>query len=134
MKSELTSGEVTLVLILDFRAMNVITTSPVPKPTGTITVPILLGNKVTKIAINTGTTGVTASKSIVYTDEEVVFTYPTNTSAFYTIGTESGDALVTEQLIKLRSEEGSGKIYDILLEAESEDGTIEITHLYIIQE
>jgi hypothetical protein len=134
MKSELTSGEVTLVLILDFRAMNVITTSPVPKPTGTITVPILLGNKVTKIAINTGTTGVTASKSLITMDEEIVFTYPANTSAFYTIGTESGDALVTEQLIKLRSEEGSGKIYDILLEAESEDGTIEITHLYIIQE
>ena len=134
MKSELTSGEVTFVLILDFRAMNVITTSPVPKPTGTITVPILLGNKVTKIAINTGTTGVTASKSLITMDEEIVFTYPANTSAFYTIGTESGDALVTEQLIKLRSEEGSGKIYDILLEAESEDGTIEITHLYIIQE
>ena len=134
MKSELTSGEVTFVLILDFRAMNAITTSPVPKPSGTITVPILVGNKVTKIAINTGTTGVTASKSLITTDEEVVFTYPENTSAFYTIGTEGGDALVTEQLIKLRSEEGGGKVYDILLEAESEDGTIDISHLYIIQE
>jgi hypothetical protein len=134
MKSELTSGEVTFVLILDFRAMNAITTSPVPKPSGTITVPILIGNQVTKITIDTGTTGVTASKSIVYTDEEVVFTYPTNTSAFYTIGTESGDALVTEQLIKLRSEEGGGKVYDILLTAESEDGTTDISHLYIIQE
>jgi hypothetical protein len=134
MKSELTSGEVTFVLILDFRAMNAITTSPVPKPSGTITVPILVGNQVTKVTIDVGTTGVTASKSIVYTDEEVVFTYPTNTSAFYTIGTESGDALVTEQLIKLRSEEGGGKVYDILLTSESEDGTEEITHLYIIQE
>jgi hypothetical protein len=134
MKSELTSGEVTFVLILDFRAMNAITTSPVPKPSGTITVPILVGNQVTKITIDVGTTGVTASKSIVYTDEEVVFTYPTNTSAFYTIGTEDGDALVTEQLIKLRSEEGGGKVYDILLTAESEDGTTDISHLYIIQE
>jgi len=134
MKSELTSGEVTFVLILDFRAMNAITTSPVPKPSGTITVPILVGNQVTKVTIDVGTTGVTASKSIVYTDEEVVFTYPTNTSAFYTIGTEDGDALVTEQLIKLRSEEGGGKVYDILLTAESEDGSTEVTHLYIIQE
>jgi hypothetical protein len=134
MKSELTSGEVTFVLILDFRSMNAITTSPVPKPSGTITVPILVGNQVTKVTIDVGTTGVTASKSIVYTDEEVVFTYPENTSAFYTIGTESGDALVTEQLIKLRSEEGGGKVYDILLTAESEDGTTEVTHLYIIQE
>jgi hypothetical protein len=134
MKSELTSGEVTFVLILDFRSMNAITTSPVPKPSGTITVPILVGNQVTKVTIDVGTTGVTASKSIVYTDEEVVFTYPTNTSAFYTIGTESGDALVTEQLIKLRSEEGGGKVYDILLTAESEDGTTDISHLYIIQE
>lgn len=134
MKSELTSGEVTFVLILDFRAMNAITTSPVPKPAGTITVPILVGNQVTKVTINTGLTGVVASKSIVYTDEEVVFTYPENTSAFYTIGTEGGDALVTEQLIKLRSEEGGGKVYDILLTAESEDGTEEISHLYIIQE
>jgi hypothetical protein len=97
-------------------------------------VPILLGNKVTKIAINTGTTGVTASKSLITMDEEVVFTYPENTSAFYTIGTEDGDALVTEQLIKLRSEEGGGKVYDILLTAESEDGEREVTHLYIIQE
>ena len=134
MKSELTSGEVTFVLILDFRAMNAITTSPVPKPAGTITVPILVGNQVTKVTINTGLTGVTASKSIVYTDEEVVFTYPENTSAFYTIGTEDGDALVTEQLIKLRSEEGGGKVYDILLTAETEDGKRDVTHLYIIQE
>lgn len=134
MKSELTSGDVTFVLILDFRAMNAITTSPVPKPAGTITVPILVGNQVSKVTINTGLTGVTASKSIVYTDEEVVFTYPENTSAFYTIGTEGGDALVTEQLIKLRSEEGGGKVYDILLTAESEDGEREVTHLYIIQE
>ena len=134
MKSELTSGEVTFVLILDFRAMNAITTSPVPKPSGTITVPILVGNQVAKITIDTGTTGVTASKSLITTDEEVVFTYPENTSAFYTIGTEDGDALVTEQLIKLRSEEGGGKVYDILLTAESEDGKREVTHLYIIQE
>ena len=134
MKSELTSGEVTFILILDFRAMNAITTSPVPKPAGTITVPILVGNQVTKVTINTGLTGVVASKSIVYTDEEVVFTYPENTSAFYTIGTEGGDALVTEQLIKLRSEEGGGKVYDILLTAETEDGKREVTHLYIIQE
>lgn len=134
MKSELTSGEVTFVLILDFRAMNAITTSPVPKPSGTIIVPILVGNQVTKVTIDVGTTGVTASKSLITTDEEVVFTYPENTSAFYTIGTESGNALVTEQLIKLRSEEGGGKVYDILLTAESEDGTEEITHLYIIQE
>ena len=134
MKSELTSGEVTFVLILDFRAMNAITTSPVPKPSGTITVPILVGNQVTKITIDVGTTGVTADKYIVTTDDKVVFTYPENTSAFYTIGTEDGDALVTEQLIKLRSEEGSGKVYDILLTAESEDGTTEVTHLYIIQE
>jgi hypothetical protein len=134
MKSELTSGEVTFILILDFRAMNAITTSPVPKPSGTITVPILVGNQVTKITIDVGTTGVTADKYIVTTDDKVVFTYPENTSAFYTIGTESGDALVTEQLIKLRSEEGGGKVYDILLTAESEDGTTEVTHLYIIQE
>ena len=134
MKSELTSGEVTFVLILDFRAMNAITTSPVPKPSGTITVPILLGNQVTKVTIDVGTTGVTADKYIVTTDDKVVFTYPTNTSAFYTIGTESGAALVTEELIALRSEEGSGKVYDILLTAESENGTEDITHLYIIQE
>jgi hypothetical protein len=134
MKSELTSGEVTFVLILDFRAMNAITTSPVPKPSGTIIVPILVGNQVTKVTIDVGTTGVTADKYIVTTDDKVVFTYPENTSAFYTIGTESGDALVTEQLIKLRSEEGSGKVYDILLTSESEDGTTDISHLYIIQE
>jgi len=134
MKSELTSGDVTFVLILDFRAMNAITTSPVPKPSGTITVPILIGNQVTKITIDVGTTGVTASKSIITTDEEVVFTYPENTTSFYTIGTEDGDALVTEQLIKLRSEEGSVKVYDILLTSEFENGLREVTHLYIIQE
>jgi hypothetical protein len=134
MKSELTSGEVTFVLILDFRAMNAITTSPVPKPSGTITVPILVGNQVTKITIDVGTTGVTASKSIITTDDKVVFTYPENRSSFYIVATEDSDALVTEQLIKLRSEEGGGKVYDILLTAESEDGTKEVTHLYIIQE
>jgi len=134
MKSELTSGDVTFVLILDFRAMNAITTSPVPKPSGTITVPILVGNQVTKITIDVGTTGVTADKYIVTTDDKVLFTYPENTSDFFLIATEDSDVITTEELIALRSEEGSGKVYPITLTTEYENGDLDYSTLYIIQE
>jgi len=134
MKSELTSGEVTFILILDFRPMNAITTRPVRTVGGSIKVPILLSNNDISVTIDVGTTGVLVDTPIIYVDEDVVFTVPENTDSFYTIGTEEPDPIVTEQLIKLRSEEGGGKVYDIILTAESEDGTLEITHLYIIQE
>jgi hypothetical protein len=134
MKSELTSGDVTFVLILDFRAMNAITTSPVPKPSGTITVPILVGNQVTKITIDVGTTGVTADKYIVTTDDKVLFTYPENTSDFFLIATEDSDVITTEELISLRSEQGGGKVYPITLTTEYENGDLDNSTLYIIQE
>jgi len=134
MKSELTSGEVTFVLILDFRAMNAITTSPVPKPSGTITVPILVGNQVTKITIDVGTTGVTADKYIVTTDDKVLFTYPENTSDFFLIAAEDSDVITTEELIALRSEQGGGKVYPITLTTEYENGDLDYSTLYIIQE
>jgi hypothetical protein len=134
MKSELTSGDVTFVLILDFRAMNAITTSPVPKPSGTITVPILIGNQVTKITIYVGTTGVTADKYIVTTDDKVLFTYPENTSDFFLIAAEDSSTITTEELISLRSEQGGGKVYPIRLTTEYENGDLDYSTLYIIQE
>jgi hypothetical protein len=134
MKSELTSGDVTFILILDFRAMNAITTSPVPKPSGTITVPILIGNQVTKITIDVGTTGVTADKYIVTTDDKVLFTYPENTSDFFLIATEDSATITSEELIALRSEQGGGKVYPITLTTEYENGDLDNSTLYIIQE
>jgi hypothetical protein len=134
MKSELTSGDVTFVLILDFRAMNAITTSPVPKPSGTITVPILIGNQVTKITIDVGTTGVTADKYIVTTDDKVLFTYPENTSDFFLIAAEDSATITSEELIALRSEQGGGKVYPITLTTEYENGDLDYSTLYIIQE
>jgi hypothetical protein len=134
MKSELTSGEVTFVLILDFRAMNAIITSPFPKPSGTYKIPILPSNKSTSVTIDVGTTGVTANKYVVYTDEEIEFTLPENREGFFLIATEDLDILVTEELISLRSEQGGGKVYPITLTTEFENGDLEYSTLYIIQE
>jgi hypothetical protein len=134
MKSELTSGEVTFVLILDFRAMNAIITSPFPKPSGTYKIPILPSNKSTSVTIDVGTTGVTANKYVVYTEEEIEFTLPENREGFFLIATEDLDILVTEELISLRSEQGGGKVYPITLTTEFENGDLEYSTLYIIQE
>jgi len=134
MKSELTSGEVTFVLILDFRPMNAIITSPFPKPSGTYKIPILPTNKSTSVTIDVGTTGVTANKYVVYTEEEIEFTLPENREGFFLIATEASEVITTEELISLRSEQGGGKVYDITLTTLFEDGTEEISHLYIIQE
>jgi hypothetical protein len=134
MKSELTSGEVTFVLILDFRAMNAIITSPFPKPSGTYKIPILPSNKSTSVTIDVGTTGVTANKYIVYTEEEIEFTLPENREGFFLIATEDLDVLVTEELISLRSEQGGGKVYPITLTTEFENGDLDYSTLYIIQE
>ena len=134
MKSELTSGEVTFILILDFRPMNAIITSPFPKPSGTYKIPILPTNKSTSVTIDVGTTGVTANKYVVYTEEEVEFTLPENRDDFFIIATEANEPIATEELISLRSEQGGGKVYDITLTTLFEDGSTEITHLYIIQE
>jgi hypothetical protein len=134
MKSELTSGEVTFVLMLDFRPMNAIITSPFPKPSGTYKIPILPTNKSTSVTIDVGTTGVTANKYVVYTEEEIEFTLPENRDGFFLIATEASEVITTEELISLRSEQGDGKVYDITLTTLFEDGTEEISHLYIIQE
>jgi len=134
MKSELTSGEVTFVLILDFRPMNAIITSPFPKPSGTYKIPILPSNKSTSVTIDVGTTGVTANKYIVYTEEEIEFTLPENREGFFLIATEDLDVIATEELISLRSEQGGGRVYPITLTTEFENGDLEYSTLYIIQE
>jgi hypothetical protein len=134
MKSELTSGEVTFVLILDFRAMNSIVTKPFPRQIGSYKIPILPTNTAISVTVDVGKTGVLASKSIIYVEEDVEFTLPENTDGFFLIATEEPDVLVTEDFIPLRSEQGGGKVYPILLTTELENGDLEYSTLYIFQE
>ena len=81
MKTDLTSGEVTLSLILDFRSLQRRQTRIYGSAGGTFKIPILLTNGVKRIAVITYGTGVTSNVREIFADTEVEFTIPENESA-----------------------------------------------------
>jgi hypothetical protein len=81
MKTDLTSGEVMLSLILDFRSLQRRQTRIYGSSGGTFKIPILLTNGVKRIAVITYGTGVTSNVREIFADTEVEFTIPENDKA-----------------------------------------------------
>jgi hypothetical protein len=85
MKTDLTSGEVMLSLILDFRSLQRRQTRIYGSAGGTFKIPILLTNGVKRIAVITYGTGVTSNVREIFADTEVEFTIPVNDKATGTV-------------------------------------------------
>lgn len=132
-KTNLNTGEVDLVLLLDFRPVQNNSTPLVKKNILTIRNEILFPDRAVSVNINTGATGIIATPNSLTSEGEVIFTLPSLTPS-YTIIAENSDDIITEQFEYIRSEENNNITYQIALEYLFEDGSNEAQPFYIIQE
>jgi hypothetical protein len=96
-KTELTTGEVNLVLLHDFRILeNAFSIENVPYGTTTVTVPVPLIEGATVGNVNVGTSGVTASPSSFTASANIDFTLPAVSDPLDYVETEGGDLIIFE--------------------------------------
>lgn len=126
MKSNLTTGEVELVLLLDFRRL----IRRKPKwtiPTGGLTLksPVIMPNGATEFNIDEGATGIVATPDRAFVDTNIQFAIPPNPDSGYFLMTEDGDNLDTEDYYNLRSEEGTPQTLNVQITYDFPDGSTE---------
>lgn len=132
-KINLNTGEVDLVLLLDFRAIRSIKTPVIGKGIGSIIQNFFLPTKCVQLDIDVKSTGVVASKAQLTSDEQVTFTLPALTE-HYTLIAENSDDLISDEIEYFRSEEYNNVVYEIDLLYTFDDGTTETDIFTIIQE
>ena len=126
MKSNLTTGEVNLVLLLDFRRL--VRRRPkwtIPSAGLTLKSPVIMPNGATEFNIDEGTTGIVASPDRGFVDANVQFVIPPNANGGYLLMTEDGDNLDTEDYYNLRSEEGTPEVLNVQITYDFPDGSTE---------
>lgn len=122
MKSNLTTGEVDFVLMLDFREVK--PKQPrivVPRDGGEITYPWALPNGVSSVSL-TAPTGVTTNPSTFTEDEQILMVFDPNTDEIDTFITEASDDFIFEDYINIRSEEGSAISHTITVTETYQNG------------
>jgi hypothetical protein len=133
-KTNLNTGDVDLILLHDFRPLRNQSLGRAGKGVGLVSTSISLGNGVTKIDLDMGTTGVIASTLSITSDTDVTFTFPSTTPS-YTIIAENSDDLITEDsLMYFRSEENNTIVYDIDLTYTYDNGTTETEVMTLTQD
>ena len=126
MKTNLTTGEVDLVLLLDFRRL--VRRRPkwtIPSSGLTLKSPVVMPNGAIEFNIDEGTTGIVASPDRGFADANVQFVIPPNANGGYFLMTEDGDNLDTEDYYNLRSEEGTPEILNVQITYDFPDGSTE---------
>ena len=133
-KTNAATGDVDLVLLLDFRRLRALKVPTVGKGIGSVGFPILIGNQMKSATIDLGSTGITASATTITTDTDITFTFPSTTPS-YTIIAENSDDLITEVGgFYFRDEENNTIVYEVGVQYEYEDGTTENDTLILTQE
>ena len=133
MKSNLTTGEVDFVLMLDFREVK--PKQPrivVPRDGGEITYPWALPNGVSSVSL-TAPTGVTTTPSTFTEDEQILMVFDPNTDEIDTFITEASEDFIFEDYINIRSEEGSAVSHTITVTETYQNGDTN-TYDFIIQQ
>ena len=126
MKSNLTTGEVNLVLLLDFRRL--VRRRPkwtIPSAGLTLKSPVIMPNGATEFNIDEGATGIVATPDRGFNDANVQFVIPPNANGGYLLMTEDGDNLDTEDYYNLRSEEGTPEVLNLQITYDFPDGSTE---------
>lgn len=133
-KSNLTTGEVDLVLLHDFRQIANRRIATTTKGATTASSYIFFNNDAVKKTIDMGSSGVTASETILTESKEVVFTFPTLNPS-YTIIAENSDDIITEDTYEfIRSEENNSLIYDFSILTEYINGSTDTETFTLIQD
>jgi hypothetical protein len=126
MKTNLTTGEVNLVLLLDFRRL--VRRRPkwtIPSSGLTLKSPVIMPNGATEFNIDEGATGIVATPDRGFDDANIQFVIPPNANGGYFLMTEDGDNLDTEDYYNLRSEEGTPEVLNVQITYDFPDGTTE---------
>ena len=107
--TDITSGDVKLVLIKDFRAVKPAgkVFGGISKGGGSIGVSVMIPNKVKSATLSTTTTGVTLSTASITADTDVIVTAPANPDPLDNLIGEDSSELIGETLASLRSENGT---------------------------
>jgi hypothetical protein len=132
-KTNVNTGEVDLVLLLDFRPLRNGAKPIIGKGIGSVTFPIMLGNGMKSATLDPGTTGVTLSALTITQDTDITFTTPSLTPS-YTLIAENSDDIITDFGQYIRSEENNPVSYDIGIQYEYTDGSLENDTITLIQE
>ena len=122
MKSNLTTGEVDFVLMLDFREVK--PRQPrivVPRDGGEITYPWALPNGASSVSLS-APTGVTTNPSTFTEDEQILMVFDPNTDEIDTFITEASEDFIFEDYINIRSEEGSAVSHAITVTETYQNG------------
>ena len=133
MKSNLTTGEVDFVLMLDFREVK--PKQPrivVPRDGGEITYPWALPNGVSSVSL-AAPTGVTTNPSTFTEDEQILMVFDPNTDEIDTFITEASEDFIFEDYLNIRSEEGSAVSHTITVTETYQNGDTN-TYDFIIQQ
>ena len=138
LKSDITSGEVSLSLINDFRPMvndPITPTIVIPSGGGTITLPWAKPNGVTSTTFSTPHPGTTFSPGSTTTNTYIDVTVPANTNTPTPIWTESTTHnIITDDGWGIVNEEGVGVVIPIDAVNLNNDNTTFTTTLNILQE
>ena len=133
--TDITSGEVTLELIHDFREIANENILIVGASSGSVEIPILIPNGVTSSTISTTATGVTFTGATTFTsDSFATVNYPVNPDLLDIRITESGDTRITQNLFERRSENGTDLFITIVQTNTFENGSTSTEDIYLIQE
>jgi len=137
LKTDITSGEVELALINDFRPMvnnAVIDTVVIPDGGDIIPLDWGLANGVSSAAFSSPISGVTFSPSTITESGPIDITIPANTNTPTPIVLESGtDTLITDDGWGIVNEEGQGNVIPIYATNTNFDGTTSIYDFYLTQ-
>jgi hypothetical protein len=139
LKSDITSGEVNLVLLNDFRPMindSITDTIIIPSGGGTVTIPWKVPVTWTEsVTFSSPISGVTFSPGTITTSTNVGVTAPVNTNTPTPIELENGsDIWVTDDGYGIINEEGSGVIIPVEATNNNYDGTTSVYTLNLYQE
>lgn len=135
MKTNLITGDVDFQLILDFRPIiNSTQTPPIVSPNGgDVLIPVILDNNATQIALTSSISDVSFSQSIVYEEQMVTVTIGASNVEF-TMTTESGDILLSENVEQFTTEGAENRLIDVRLTSTYLDGSVSSRIIYIIQQ
>jgi len=135
LKTDLTTGEVDLELINDFRKISNDNPIILGESSGLVEIPILVPNGVNDIDVTTASTGVTLGATTNFTsDGTLEVNYSTNPDPLFNRVAENGDTRVTERILQRRSEQGTKFVIQLDLQNTYINGDVTNTQIYIIQE
>ena len=135
-KTDLTTGEVDLELINDFRLISNDNPIILGESSGLVEIPILVPNGVNDVDVTTASTGVTLGTTTNFTsDGYLEVNYATNPNQIDYRITEDGNQRVTENFNEFRRSE-QGDIFVVQLDLENTyiNGDVTNTQIYLIQE